>query len=138
MWCDHTQEPCGEGGPGAPVQPGVMKGPWREPVSSPTQGPVWRALAWGTCCSRGRDPGAGMGAGLAEHRACLWHHCPSWPGTHSVSRRVMLSPRQGLPRIPLRGIFQGAKVVRGPDWEWGSQDGEWGPGGKVGGSQDGE
>lgn len=47
----------------------------------------------------------------------------------------MLSPRQGLPRIPLRGIFQGAKVVRGPDWEWGSQDGEWGPGGKVG-SQD--
>ncbi|XP_070624474.1 E3 ubiquitin-protein ligase MIB2 isoform X4 [Bos indicus] len=53
------------------------------------------------------------------------------------SRPVMLSPRQGLPRIPLRGIFQGAKVVRGPDWEWGSQDGEWGPGGKVGGSQDG-
>ena len=53
--------------------------------------------------------------------------CPSWPGTHSLSRRVTLSPRQGLPRIPLRGIFQGAKVVRGPDWEWGSQDGEWGP-----------
>uniref|UniRef100_A0AAA9RZ36 E3 ubiquitin-protein ligase MIB2 n=1 Tax=Bos taurus TaxID=9913 RepID=A0AAA9RZ36_BOVIN len=40
------------------------------------------------------------------------------------SRPVMLSPRQGLPRIPLRGIFQGAKVVRGPDWEWGSQDGK--------------
>ncbi|XP_030737172.2 E3 ubiquitin-protein ligase MIB2 isoform X1 [Globicephala melas] len=39
------------------------------------------------------------------------------------SRPVTLSPRQGLPRIPLRGIFQGAKVVRGPDWEWGSQDG---------------
>lgn len=43
----------------------------------------------------------------------------------SHSRPVTLSPRQGLPRIPLRGIFQGAKVVRGPDWEWGSQDGEW-------------
>uniref|UniRef100_A0A2K5Y4X9 RING-type E3 ubiquitin transferase n=1 Tax=Mandrillus leucophaeus TaxID=9568 RepID=A0A2K5Y4X9_MANLE len=40
------------------------------------------------------------------------------------SRPVMLSPRQGLLRIPLRGIFQGAKVVRGPDWEWGSQDGK--------------
>nr|XP_024211525.1 E3 ubiquitin-protein ligase MIB2 isoform X10 [Pan troglodytes] len=40
------------------------------------------------------------------------------------SRPVTLSPRQGLPRIPLRGIFQGAKVVRGPDWEWGSQDGK--------------
>nr|XP_034809106.1 E3 ubiquitin-protein ligase MIB2 isoform X6 [Pan paniscus] len=41
------------------------------------------------------------------------------------SRPVTLSPRQGLPRIPLRGIFQGAKVVRGPDWEWGSQDACW-------------
>uniref|UniRef100_A0A8C3WQH3 RING-type E3 ubiquitin transferase n=1 Tax=Catagonus wagneri TaxID=51154 RepID=A0A8C3WQH3_9CETA len=40
------------------------------------------------------------------------------------SRPVTLSPRQGLPRVPLRGIFQGAKVVRGPDWEWGSQDGK--------------
>ncbi|XP_040843711.1 E3 ubiquitin-protein ligase MIB2 isoform X5 [Ochotona curzoniae] len=39
------------------------------------------------------------------------------------SRPVTLSPRQGLLRVPLRGIFQGAKVVRGPDWEWGSQDG---------------
>lgn len=45
----------------------------------------------------------------------------------SFSCRVSLSPRQGLPRIPLRGIFQGAKVVRGPDWEWGSQDGECWP-----------
>ncbi|XP_025141531.1 E3 ubiquitin-protein ligase MIB2 isoform X8 [Bubalus bubalis] len=43
----------------------------------------------------------------------------------------MLSPRQGLPRIPLRGIFQGAKVVRGPDWEWGSQDGGEGKPGRV-------
>ncbi|XP_063643375.1 E3 ubiquitin-protein ligase MIB2 isoform X11 [Pan troglodytes] len=47
------------------------------------------------------------------------------------SRPVTLSPRQGLPRIPLRGIFQGAKVVRGPDWEWGSQDGGEGKPGRV-------
>ncbi|KAM5320354.1 LOW QUALITY PROTEIN: E3 ubiquitin-protein ligase MIB2 [Glossophaga mutica] len=47
------------------------------------------------------------------------------------SRPVALSPRQGLPRIPLRGIFQGAKVVRGPDWEWGSQDGGEGKPGRV-------
>ncbi|XP_006885897.1 PREDICTED: E3 ubiquitin-protein ligase MIB2 isoform X2 [Elephantulus edwardii] len=40
------------------------------------------------------------------------------------SRPITLSPRQSLPRIPLRGIFQGAKVVRGPDWEWGAQDGK--------------
>nr|XP_048272991.1 E3 ubiquitin-protein ligase MIB2 isoform X6 [Myodes glareolus] len=49
----------------------------------------------------------------------------------SHSRPVSLSPRQGLPRIPLRGIFQGAKVVRGPDWEWGSQDGGEGKTGRV-------
>ncbi|XP_004639649.2 E3 ubiquitin-protein ligase MIB2 isoform X2 [Octodon degus] len=47
------------------------------------------------------------------------------------SRPVVLSPRQGLPRTPLRGIFQGAKVVRGPDWEWGSQDGGEGKLGRV-------
>ncbi|XP_063516703.1 E3 ubiquitin-protein ligase MIB2 isoform X9 [Pongo pygmaeus] len=47
------------------------------------------------------------------------------------SRPVTLSPRQGLLRIPLRGIFQGAKVVRGPDWEWGSQDGGEGKPGRV-------
>ncbi|XP_021099302.1 E3 ubiquitin-protein ligase MIB2 isoform X3 [Heterocephalus glaber] len=47
------------------------------------------------------------------------------------SRPVMLGPRQGLPRVPLRGIFQGAKVVRGPDWEWGSQDGGEGKPGRV-------
>lgn len=51
---------------------------------------------------------------------------------HPLSCRVALSPREGLPRVPLRGIFQGAMVVRGPDWEWGSQDGEWEQGGKVG------
>ncbi|KAM6217325.1 E3 ubiquitin-protein ligase MIB2 isoform 3-T3 [Rhynchocyon petersi] len=47
------------------------------------------------------------------------------------SRPIMLSPRQSLPRIPLRGIFQGAKVVRGPDWEWGAQDGGEGKPGRV-------
>lgn len=26
-------------------------------------------------------------------------------------------------RIRLQGIFVGSKVVRGPDWEWGQQDG---------------
>lgn len=50
-----------------------------------------------------------------------------------LSCRVALSPREGLSRVPLRGIFQGAMVVRGPDWEWGSQDGEWGPAWEGGG-----
>ncbi|KAM4703364.1 E3 ubiquitin-protein ligase MIB2 isoform 2-T2 [Rhinophrynus dorsalis] len=47
------------------------------------------------------------------------------------SRPVILSSRQGLPRIVLKGIFQGSKVVRGPDWEWGNQDGGEGKVGRV-------
>lgn len=72
--------------------------------------------------------GAGRGLGWAEAGAFT---PPSRMAPDTLSCRVTLSPRQGLPRIPLRGIFQGAKVVRGPDWEWGSQDGEWGS--RVGG-----
>jgi E3 ubiquitin-protein ligase mind-bomb len=37
--------------------------------------------------------------------------------------RVQLGPREGCTKIPLKGIFIGAKVIRGPDWEWGNQDG---------------
>ncbi|TRY64656.1 hypothetical protein DNTS_034849 [Danionella cerebrum] len=39
------------------------------------------------------------------------------------SQPVCLTPRQNLSRIILKGIFQGVKVVRGPDWDWGNQDG---------------
>ncbi|XP_056096414.1 E3 ubiquitin-protein ligase MIB2 isoform X3 [Rhinichthys klamathensis goyatoka] len=45
--------------------------------------------------------------------------------------RVSLTPRQNLSRIILKGIFQGVKVVRGPDWDWGNQDGGEGKVGKV-------
>ncbi|MGH0162632.1 UNVERIFIED_CONTAM: hypothetical protein FKN15_004385 [Acipenser sinensis] len=38
------------------------------------------------------------------------------------SQPVILTPRQNLSRIILKGIFQGVKVVRGPDWDWGNQD----------------
>ncbi|KAM9430890.1 E3 ubiquitin-protein ligase MIB2-like isoform 2-T2 [Salvelinus alpinus] len=47
------------------------------------------------------------------------------------SQTVCLAPRQNLPRIILKGIFQGVKVVRGPDWDWGNQDGGEGKVGKV-------
>lgn len=40
-----------------------------------------------------------------------------------TKHRVQLGPREGCAKIPLKGIFIGAKVVRGPDWEWGNQDG---------------
>ncbi|XP_076233420.1 E3 ubiquitin-protein ligase mind bomb 2 isoform X2 [Calliopsis andreniformis] len=44
---------------------------------------------------------------------------------------VQLSPREGCTKIPLKGIFIGAKVIRGPDWEWGNQDGGRGKTGRV-------
>ncbi|XP_066547687.1 E3 ubiquitin-protein ligase MIB2 [Amia ocellicauda] len=47
------------------------------------------------------------------------------------SQPVTLVPRQNLSRIILKGIFQGVKVVRGPDWDWGNQDGGEGKIGKV-------
>uniref|UniRef100_A0AAZ3SGK5 E3 ubiquitin-protein ligase MIB2 n=1 Tax=Oncorhynchus tshawytscha TaxID=74940 RepID=A0AAZ3SGK5_ONCTS len=47
------------------------------------------------------------------------------------SQPVCLAPRQNLPRIILKGVFQGVKVVRGPDWDWGNQDGGEGKVGKV-------
>lgn len=40
-----------------------------------------------------------------------------------IFRRVQLTPREGCTKVPLKGIFTGAKVVRGPDWGWGDQDG---------------
>ncbi|KAK0078776.1 hypothetical protein PV325_002110, partial [Microctonus aethiopoides] len=44
---------------------------------------------------------------------------------------VQLTPRDGCTKVPLKGIFIGAKVVRGPDWEWGNQDGGPGKTGRV-------
>ncbi|XP_075213933.1 E3 ubiquitin-protein ligase mind bomb 2 [Lycorma delicatula] len=39
--------------------------------------------------------------------------------------------RNGSAKVPLKGIFVGAKVVRGHDWEWGDQDGGEGKTGRV-------
>lgn len=33
--------------------------------------------------------------------------------------------RQGAVKIQAKGIFVGAKVVRGPDWDWANQDGSF-------------
>ncbi|XP_014603514.1 PREDICTED: E3 ubiquitin-protein ligase MIB2 [Polistes canadensis] len=48
-----------------------------------------------------------------------------------TSIEIQLSAREGCTKIPLKGIFIGAKVVRGPDWEWGNQDGGSGKSGRV-------
>lgn len=42
-----------------------------------------------------------------------------------------MSQRKSAEKIPLQGIFVGAKVIRGPDWDWGNQDGGDGKCGRV-------
>lgn len=34
-----------------------------------------------------------------------------------------MGPRKEETKVRLEGIFIGAKVVRGYDWDWGNQDG---------------
>ncbi|XP_052866269.1 E3 ubiquitin-protein ligase MIB2 isoform X2 [Anopheles cruzii] len=48
---------------------------------------------------------------------------------NSVGIRV--PPRKGATRVQLKGIFVGARVTRGPDWEWNNQDGGPGKTGRV-------
>lgn len=40
-------------------------------------------------------------------------------------------PRKGSTKIQFKGLYIGAKVVRGTDWEWGDQDGGPGHTGRV-------
>uniref|UniRef100_A0A182NP47 RING-type E3 ubiquitin transferase n=1 Tax=Anopheles dirus TaxID=7168 RepID=A0A182NP47_9DIPT len=44
---------------------------------------------------------------------------------------IRLPPRKGATKIQLKGIFVGARVTRGPDWEWNNQDGGPGKTGRV-------
>lgn len=47
------------------------------------------------------------------------------------SERVLMEPRRKSKKIAIRGIFPGARVVRGVDWQWEDQDGGNGRRGKV-------
>lgn len=47
------------------------------------------------------------------------------------SERVLLEPRRKSKKIPIRGIYPGARVIRGVDWQWEDQDGGNGRRGKV-------
>ncbi|XP_074027199.1 E3 ubiquitin-protein ligase mind-bomb [Leptinotarsa decemlineata] len=47
------------------------------------------------------------------------------------SERVYLETRRKTKKIAIRGIFPGARVVRGVDWQWEDQDGGNGRRGKV-------
>ncbi|GAB0098858.1 E3 ubiquitin-protein ligase mind-bomb [Sergentomyia squamirostris] len=50
--------------------------------------------------------------------------------------RTLLEPRRKSKKIAVRGIFPGARVVRGVDWQWEDQDGGNGRRGKVNEIQD--
>ena len=45
--------------------------------------------------------------------------------------RSLLEPRRKSKKVAVRGIFPGARVVRGVDWQWEDQDGGVGRRGKV-------
>lgn len=48
-----------------------------------------------------------------------------------ICYRVLTDPRRKSKKIAVRGIFPGARVVRGVDWQWEDQDGGNGRRGKV-------
>lgn len=50
--------------------------------------------------------------------------------------RTLLEPRRKAKKITVRGIFPGARVIRGIDWQWDDQDGGNGRRGKVNEIQD--
>ncbi|XP_077551370.1 E3 ubiquitin-protein ligase MIB2-like [Haemaphysalis longicornis] len=47
------------------------------------------------------------------------------------ARGVRVPPRRGSTKVQVRGIFKGAKVVRGEHWEWENEDGGKGQVGTV-------
>lgn len=64
-----------------------------------------------------------------RHRFVLIEQ-PLMPGTNNVidnvqlnKRGVLMEPRKKAKKITVRGIFPGARVVRGVDWQWDDQDG---------------
>lgn len=59
-------------------------------------------------------------------------HRISTPG----GEKTLLEPRRKSKKIAVRGIFPGARVVRGVDWQWEDQDGGNGRRGKVNEIQD--
>ncbi|XP_065216439.1 E3 ubiquitin-protein ligase MIB2 [Planococcus citri] len=51
--------------------------------------------------------------------------------TSSNNGCVDLPPRDTARKIEIKGVFIGAKVIRGPNWDWGDQDGGLGHVGNV-------
>ncbi|XP_062563815.1 E3 ubiquitin-protein ligase mind-bomb [Armigeres subalbatus] len=67
-----------------------------------------------------------------KHHSRHRFHRISTPG----GEKTLLEPRRKAKKIAVRGIFPGARVVRGVDWQWEDQDGGNGRRGKVNEIQD--
>jgi len=42
----------------------------------------------------------------------------------AVFSRLPVPPRSDSHKVEAMGIYEGATIVRGPDWRWGDQDGK--------------
>lgn len=66
-----------------------------------------------------------------NYNLCTWCYIDDkHPLDHGFNRveargkpRVYVGNRLGKCKVEARGIFPGAQVMRGPDWDWGNQDG---------------
>ena len=61
----------------------------------------------------------------------LYSICCCYVLNYSTCYRVLLEPRRKSKKITARGIYPGARIVRGVDWQWEDQDGGNGRRGKA-------
>lgn len=65
---------------------------------------------------------------IEKNRNQQRHHCALGQVllcTSFLLFRVKMSKRSASSKAQAFGIFAGARVIRGPDWDWGNQDGEF-------------
>lgn len=53
-----------------------------------------------------------------------------------ASKKIIMEPRKRSKKVAMRGLYPGARVVRGLDWQWEEQDGGPGRRGKITEMQD--
>jgi len=59
-----------------------------------------------------------------RHRFVLIEQPTTVTATHIANEEpIILDQRKKSKKITIRGIFSGARVVRGVDWQWNDQDG---------------
>lgn len=82
----------------------------------------WNLCLWGYFCSFLPIP---------EDLSWTFFIILTFVGSSFNNFRVLLESRRKSKKITARGIFAGARVVRGVDWQWEDQDGGNGRRGKV-------